>query len=87
MRVLFRAPPTVFRDMQCEYSQYLEALYCGYCLCSRYFVFRYSGYIIACALGVRCCSYSHYPQCLGLLSTHNILAASTPIVWMQLLYF
>ena len=66
--------------MRCEYSQYLEVLYCGYCLYSKYFVFRYCGYILACALGVRHCSYSHYSQYLGLLSTRSILAASTPIL-------
>ena len=43
-------------------------------------VFRYCGYILACALGVRYYSYSHYSQYAGLLSTRNILAASTPIL-------
>ena len=66
------------RKRYCEYS--LEVLYCGYCLYSKCFVFRYYGYILACALGVRYCSYSHYSQYLGLLSTRNILAASSPIL-------
>ena len=55
--------------------------YRRYCLYSKYFVFRYDGYILACALGVRYCSYSRYSQYfLGLLSTRNILAASTSIL-------
>ena len=45
-------------------------------------VFRYRGYMLACALGVRYCSYLHYSQYVGLLSTRNILAGinSTPIL-------
>ena len=66
------------RNRYREYS--LEVLYCGDCLYSKCFVFRYCGYIFTCALGVRYCSYSHYSQCLGLLSTRTILAASTPIL-------
>ena len=51
-----------------------------FCLYSKYFVFRYCGYILACALCVRYCSYSRYSEYLGLLSTRNILAASAPIL-------
>ena len=59
----------------------LEVLYCGYCLYSKCFVFRYYGCIFACALGARyCSSYAHYSQYLGLLSIRHILAASTPIL-------
>ena len=42
-------------------------LYCGYLLYSR-------------ILGVRYCSCSHYSQYLGLLSTRDSMAASTPIL-------
>ena len=51
--------------MHCEYSQYHEI--------------RYRGYMLVCAFGVRYCSYSRCSQYLGLLSTGNILVASTPI--------
>ena len=40
-------------------------------------VFRYCGYIFGYALRVRYCSYSHYAQYLGLLSTRNVFAASS----------
>ena len=47
----------------------------------KYFVFRYRGYIVSCAIGVPYyCSYSHCPQYLGLSSNRNILAAGTPIL-------
>ena len=42
-------------------------------------MFQCCGHILACVLGVRYCSYSYFSQYLGLLSTRNILAASTPI--------
>ena len=75
------------RSMYCKYSQYLEAPYCGYCLYSQ--VFRVS------VLRVHVCQEfgtahtlsipsvvgpSQYSHCVGLLSTRNILAASTPIL-------
>ena len=70
------------RYMYWEYSQYLEVLYCGYCLYSQ--VFRVSilrVHTCLCSRGsVWYCSYSHYSEYLGLLSTRNILAASTPIL-------
>ena len=49
------------------------------------FVFRYCRYMLACALGVRYCPYSVYSQYLGLLSTRNILAVSTPILSLRFL--
>ena len=48
--------------MYCEYSQYLEVLYCGYCLYPKYFVFRYCGYTFACVLELPYCLYTQYSQ-------------------------
>ena len=72
------AEANYFRWGQLEYLeqwQYFEILYA-----LRGIVFRNCGYILACALGIRWCSYSHYSQYLGLLRTRNSLAASTPIL-------
>ena len=56
-----------------------------YCALTRGIVFRYCGYTPACALGVRhYCSYSPYSQYVGLLSTRNLWAASTPIIFSVL---
>ena len=50
-------------------------------------ILRVQTYKLAYALGVRYCSYSRYSQYLGLLSTRNILAASTPILSVLGLWF
>ena len=49
--------------------------------------FRYYGYILACALRVRNCSYPYYAKSLGLLSTRDSFAVNAPILSILRLRF
>ena len=44
--------------MYCEYAQYLEIPYCGYCLYFSSFMFRYCGCVFSCDICVTYCSYT-----------------------------
>ena len=70
------------RSMYCEYSQYLEVPYCGYCLYSPVFRFGTAGTYLP---GVPYCGYCLYTLSSWAFSVRNIFAASTPILLLIVL--